>query len=225
LFVQLLSAIPGKRPPDLPEGYVKCQLQLALSLGKPVLQWRSPALDMAAIHDDAQRELLDAATVRAEGIEDFKREIKRRLDDARNTPRAPVATDAFVFVDMDSTDRPIAEEVCDILDRYGAGFQLPTEDPSKFRKDLQQKLVECDALILIYSATTRSWVEGHQRELLKMLTRRPHPLRGKALVVGPPDPGGRLSIKLPGMQTIDCRGGVREAEVKRFLETLDSRAA
>jgi hypothetical protein len=225
LFVQLLSAVAGKRPPDLPEGYVKCQLQLAVSLGKPVLQWRSPALDMAAVHDDAQRELLDAATVRAEGIEDFKREIKRRLDDSRDTPRAPVATDAFVFVDMDSTDRPLAEEVCDILVRYGAGFQLPDKDSRNFRKDLQQKLVECDALILIYSATTRSWVEGHQRELLKMLTRRPHPLRGKAFVVGPPDPGGRLSINLPGMQTIDCRGGVREAEVKRFLDTLDSRAA
>src|SRR5271166_3668759 len=40
LFVQLLSGVTGKRPPDLTEGYAKCQLQLALDASKPVLQWR-----------------------------------------------------------------------------------------------------------------------------------------------------------------------------------------
>jgi hypothetical protein len=225
LFVQLLSAIPGKRPPDLPEGYVKCQLDLALSLGKPVLQWRSPALDMAAVEDDAQRELLEKA--RAEGIEDFKREIQRRLDDLRNPALRPDPADACVFVDTDSADRPLAEQLCDILSRYEAGYRLPTEDqdPRKFRKDLRENLLSCDALILIYGATTRSWVEGHLKELQKMLTRRVNPLRGLALVEGPPDPKDRLSIMLPRMKVINCRGGVRETEVRRFLETLASRAA
>jgi hypothetical protein len=137
LFVQLLSALPGKRPPDLPEGYAKCQMQLALSLGKPVLQWRSPALDVAAVQDAAQRMLLDAATVRAEGIEDFKREIRRRLDEPQKKPPGPEPTGAFVFVDMDSTtDRPLAEQLCDILSRHDAGYMLPTDDEDP-RKDSQ----------------------------------------------------------------------------------------
>jgi TIR domain len=227
LFVQLLSAIPGKRPPDLPEGYAKCQMQLALSLGKPVLQWRSPALDMAAIQDDAQRVLLDAATVRAEGIEDFKREIRRRLHERRNQPLRPVPTEAFVFVDMDSTDRPLAEQLSEILFRNGAGYMLPTEDrdPRKFRRDLRDKLLECNALILIYGSTTRSWVDGHLRELQKMLTLRPNPLRGLAIVEGPPDPKDRLSIMLPKMRVINCRGGIQEAEVRRFLESLDTQVS
>jgi len=226
IFVQLLSALPGKRPPDLPEGYAKCQVQLALSLSKPVLQWRSPALDMAAVQDAAQRMLLDAATVRAEGIEDFKREIRRRLDERQKMPTSQGPTDAFVFVDMDSTtDRPLAEQLCDILGRHDAGYMLPTDDqdPRKFRKDLREKLLSCNALILLYGATTRSWVDGHLKELQKMLALRSEPLRGLAIVEGPPDPKDRLSIMLPKMKVINCRGGVKEAEVKRFLETLDGR--
>jgi len=227
LFVQLLSAIPGKRPPDLPEGYAKCQMQLAVSLGKPVLQWRNPALDIAAVQDAAQRVLLDGATVRAEGIEDFKREIRRRLDERQKEPLRQAPTDAFVFVDMDSTtDRPLAEQLCDILGRYDAGYMLPTDDqdPRKFRKDLRDKLLSCNALILIYGATTRSWVDGHLKELQKMLALRP-PLRGLAIVEGPPDSKDRLSIMLPKMKVINCRGGVKETEVRRFLETLEGRVS
>jgi hypothetical protein len=96
LFVQLLSDIPGKRPSDLPEGRAKCQLGLALLLGKPVLQWRSTALDMATVKDSIQRALLDAPTVRAEGIEDFKREIRRRLNEHLKPPASPMSIDAFV---------------------------------------------------------------------------------------------------------------------------------
>ena len=104
---------------------------------------------------------------------------------------------------------------------------LPTDDqdPRKFRKDLREKLLGCNALILIYGATTRGWVEGHLKELQKMLTVRSHPLRGLAIIEGPPDPKDRLSIMLPKMKVINCRGGVQELEVKRFLETLDNRAA
>jgi hypothetical protein len=226
LFVQLLSAVPGKRPPDLPEGYVKCQLQLALSMARPVLQWRSPTLELSAVQDSVQRQLLDSATVRAEAIEDFKREIRRRLDESRNQPVRPSPTEAFVFVDMDSTDRPLAEQLSEILVQHGAGYMFPTEDrdPRKFRRDLRDKLLECNALILIYGSTTRSWVDGHLRELQKMLTLRPNPLRGLAIVEGPPDPKDRLSIMLPKMRVINCRGGIKEAEVRGFLETLDNRA-
>ncbi len=107
LFVQLLSGVAGKRPPDLPEGRAACQLQLALSLGRPVLHWRSAEIDVKAISDAGQRALLDAASVRAEGIEDFKREIRRRLDERRNQPVRPVA-DRFLCLRRHGFGRPAA---------------------------------------------------------------------------------------------------------------------
>jgi hypothetical protein len=227
VFVQLLSDIPGKRPPDLPEGYVKCQLELARSLDRPILQWRSPTLDMATVQDNAQRALLDAPTVLAEGIEDFKREIRHRLEDRRTAPPRPLFADPFILVDRYSTDKPLAEQLCDILSRYDAGTMEPEDDhdPAKFREDLQNKLEECNALILIYGATPKSWVDEHLRVLQKMLTRRSRPLRGWAIVEGPPDPKDRLSVRLPRMRVIDCRAGIQEAEVKRFLESLGGGAA
>ena len=227
LFVQLLSGVAGKRPPDLPEGRAACQLQLALSLGRPVLHWRSAEIDVKAISDAGQRALLDAATVRAEGIEDFKREIRRRLDERRNQPVPPGPTDSYVFVDMDSADRPLAEQLCEIINRHGVGYEMPPEDPdpAKFREEFEERLRECDALIVIYGATTRDWVDGHLRQLRKMLTRRPGPLRGLAIILGPPDTKDSPSIMLPRMQKINCPGGLQEAEVRRFLEALDSRAS
>ena len=54
--------------------------------------------------------------------------------------------------------------------------------------------------------------------------RRTDPLRGLALVEGPPDPKDRLSIMLPKMKVINCRCGVNELEVRKFLEALENGA-
>ena len=128
---------------------------------------------------------------------------------------------------MDSADRPLAEQLCEIINRHGVGYETPPEDPdpAKFREEFEERLRECDALIVIYGATTRDWVDGHLRQLRKMLTRRPGPLRGLAIILGPPDTKDSPSIMLPRMQKINCPGGLQEAEVRRFLEALDSRAS
>ena len=55
LFVQLLSGVLGKKPPDLPQGYVRLQCERARALGTPILQWRSPELDCATIQDADHR--------------------------------------------------------------------------------------------------------------------------------------------------------------------------
>jgi hypothetical protein len=49
LFVQLLSGVLGKKPPDLPQGYVRLQCERARALDIPMLQWRSPELDCTTI--------------------------------------------------------------------------------------------------------------------------------------------------------------------------------
>jgi hypothetical protein len=221
LFVQLLSGVAGKRPPDMPEGYLQCQLQLALDAGKPVLQWRSLSLETQAVEDNDLRRLLDGSSVRAEPIEDFKQAILRHLDDMRDpAPRGRV--DAFVFVDMDSADRVLAENLCEILDRHGAGYVLPleTQDPGEYRRDLEDNLSNCDALMVIYGVTTTSWVRNHLRECHKALSNRSRPARGLALIQGPPSPKGKLPVRLPNMKVLDCQNGVDEGAIVQFLQSL-----
>jgi hypothetical protein len=226
LFVQLLSGIAGKRPPDLPEGYIQCQLQIALDANRPVLQWHSPRLDVQSVEDDGLRAILQGQTVNAEPIEDFKQEIQRRLKQIREPP-PKIRSDAFIFVDMDSTDRPLAEELCKILDRYGAGYILPpeTEDPGDYREELEGNLSYCDVLMVIYGASTTNWVRNHLRECHKALVTRERPLRGLALVQGPPPPKERPSVRLPNMEILDCQRGVDEAAIVKFLGSLSERVA
>lgn len=225
LFVQLLSGVVGKRPPGLAEGYAQCQTQLAIAADKPVLQWRSTALDPASIEDETHRALLESPTVCAEGIEEFKARVCRKIEQLRQPPPPPPrgGADAFVFVDMDSADRGLAEQVCDILFRHGAGYILPldTDDPGAYRRDLEESLAHCNALIVVYGSTTATWVRNHLLESRKALANRALPLRALAVFQGPPAPKERLLVKFPSMTVLDCQGGVDEAPVVRFLHNLE----
>ncbi|MGH8544568.1 MAG: toll/interleukin-1 receptor domain-containing protein [Gammaproteobacteria bacterium] len=223
LFVQLLSGIPGKRPPDLPQGYLKCQLDLADAAGKPVVQWRNISVEMTAIEDEEHRALLEAPTVRAEPLEDFKQQIRRRVLE-KPVPPAPSRTSAFVFVDMDSSDRSMAEQVCKILERRGADFALPlnTKDSGELRRDLERNLAECDALIVIYGEATAAWVRAQILECRKAFARRERRLRSLAVFEGPPEQKDSLDMKFAnmGMRIVNCRYGLCEDEVTRFLDSV-----
>lgn len=227
VFVQLLSEFSGKKPPDLPQGYSRLQLQLAESAGKPVMQWRRPDLDVRALEDADQRELLDHQTVRAEGIEEFKRDLRAFIFE-KPAPKPAQSLSAFVFVDMDTTDRPLAEQVCEILYRCGIDYVLPTltDDPAKNREDLEGNLRTCDAVIVIYGGTTGSWVKSQLLQCRKTLAEREDPLSALALFAGPPDEPNkldRLGLRLHDLQVINCARGLEEPELKRFLDSLHKR--
>jgi hypothetical protein len=112
LFVQLLGAIPGKRTPDVPEGYGWLQLQRAAKRGMRVLQWRSPDVDPAAIDLAGHRELLEVETVQASSLESFKQAIVVALEPppeplpVRKTDHRP-----FVFLNTEPRHRAIAAEI------------------------------------------------------------------------------------------------------------------
>ncbi len=46
LFMQLLGAYPGRRPPNIPQGYTRLQLERAQQLGLRIMQWHDPALKL-----------------------------------------------------------------------------------------------------------------------------------------------------------------------------------
>ena len=95
-----------------------------------------------------------------------------------------------------------------------------TQDPGEFRRDLEENLALCHALIVIYGATTATWVRNHLLESRKALASRDLPLRALAVYQGPPTPKDRLPVKFPSMTVLDCQQGVNEAEIVRFLASL-----
>lgn len=234
LFVQLLSDTRGRRPAGLPQGYAALQWELATErLGRPIpiLQWRSPTLDIAAISDPHLSALMQQETVRAESLVDFQRAILARL--AAPPPQKPAlpATNILVFVNVDPADRHLAEQVEDILARNGAEVSLPAagSDCAGNREDLETNLRACDGLIVIYGATSDLWVRRQLLEFRKQRAFRDSPLLALSIFEGPP-PVDRppVGISLNELEVQDCRAGtdnpaVLEQEVLRFLERVRAR--
>lgn len=220
VFVQLLSGSAGKRTPDVPDGYAHLQFHMAESAGKPILQWRSEELDPAKIGDGLHRALLERETVLAVGIEEFKRTIKERVVKKPAPPAKPI--DAFVFVDGEAEDNPLAEQVCEALKQYGAGYVLPERrgTAAEIRSELERNLVDCDALIVVYGTSDRGWVDEQLRQCRKALSKRERPLQAVAVYEGPPVTKERLNVNLPKMLTIDCRRGLNHVALNTFLAGL-----
>lgn len=226
LFVQLLSGLPGKKPPELPQGYARFQHECALEACKTVLQWRNRNLDVTAIRDKQHSALLQGETVLAVGLEEFKRTIVERvfyepLQVARKTQKV------FVFVNTESSDRPLAKTLFELLEGYGLEVALPLQDgsPREIREDLEKNLLDCDGLIIVYGKTTASWVREQLRQCRKIIYNREQPIKALAVYEGPPEAKIPLDFKLQSMQVINCRQCFGEDKIRCFVNGLEKEEA
>jgi hypothetical protein len=62
------------------------------------------------------------------------------VEKAFHKPEEKPPVDAFVFVNAETEDFSLAEDVCQVLDRYGAGYALPMQsgEPAEMRSDLEK---------------------------------------------------------------------------------------
>jgi len=221
LFVQLVSGVLGKRPPGQSTTYARLQYDCAVQSDKPIFQWRSRELDLSTISDTDHRDFLEKETFMAVGIEEFKRAVVKRA-----FYKPPVSqkksVHAFVFVNMETSDRAIGEKVCECLDLYDAEYVLPLLEgkPADIREDLERNLLECDGVIIVYGKITATWVREQLRYCHKILAKRDRPLRALAVYEGPPEPKVPVGLKLQHMHIINCRKGYIENELKSFIESL-----
>ena len=228
LFVQLLSSLPGRRTPELKEGYVGFQDHRARERGLPILQWRNPALDVQSVNRDVEdaehRALLLGASVLAVDIEDFCREIVTQLERDKEDRQKHPARDAFVFVNvnLDYDRGETAEALCRYLEQRGIGYVLPinTGQAEEIRKDLEANLLECDGMIIVYGRVSSAWVRGQLREFRKLAYRREKAAPALAVFQWPPTPKDPIGFVLPKMTTIDCTSGMDESRLRAFFDGL-----
>jgi len=234
LFVQLLSGVPGRKPPGLETGYVGFQHLRATKSGLPVLQWRSPSLDAQSVQRDVEdtehRTLLLGASVLAVDIEDFSREVIRQTERARKEVIHTSPGDAFVYVNvnLDYDGRDTADALCRYLKQRGISYALPIttkeaeriKQAEEIRKDLEANLLECDGMIVVYGHVSNGWVRGQLREFRKMAYRREKSARALAVVEWPPAPKDPVDFVLPNLTTIDCTGGLEVSRLQGFVDAL-----
>jgi len=221
LFVQLLGAIPGKRTPDVPEGYSWLQLQRAAKHGMRVLQWRSPDVDPAAIDLADHRQLLEVETVQASSLESFKQAIVVALEPPP-TPLPIRQTDhrPFVFLNTEPRHRAIAAEIRTAIgDRAVWAEPLFEGTAEEVRLDLEQNLLDCDAMVMVY-ADNAGWARAQLRAFHKMARRREHPVLALPVIDAPPEQKPELGFYLPEMKIIASRGGIGADTLAQLLQSL-----
>lgn len=222
LFVQLLSGLTGRRPPELPQGYLGLQYERAVAAGKPILQWRSPDLDPATVAEEDHRRLLETATVMAVGSEEFKHEVlERALAKPPATPTAP--EESLVFVNVEAGDFPLAEALGEALEKHGLAFALPLPGgkPAEFRADLEQNLMFCDALVIVHGGIHAKWVRDQLLLLRKVAWKRDRPLRAVAVYEGPPEEKEPLRFAQPNLLVLNCRTGHDDKALEPFFKALE----
>jgi hypothetical protein len=66
-----------------------------------------------------------------------------------------------------------------------------------------------------------TWVRRRLLECRKVLSRRDTPLRAFALCDGPPPAKPELGLHMGNLQILNCRSGITEGELHKFLADLD----
>lgn len=231
LFTQLLSTLSGKRLTGSQQSFVDCQYQLAVQAKKPILQWRSRNLRMSEVTDTSHRALLESTTVHSLDIEDFKHEIVLRAkaaitelkNDISKVESAP--TQPFVFVNVEHDDLPLADDLAECLGRHGFVHAFPMCEGSaeEIRKDLEDNLLDCDGVIIVYGSITARWVREQLRQYCKILYRREKQLRALAVFEGPPESKKPIGMNVPRMHVIDCRHGLNEEKLQDFIKVLKAK--
>jgi hypothetical protein len=221
MFVQLLGPLPGRRPPDVPDGYGWLQLDRARRRGIRVLQWRSPELDLASI-EWRHRELLGLETVQATSLEAFKSAVAAALA----TPLAPppsraMADRPLIFLNTEPRHGEIVAKIrAAIGDRALWVEPLRVGSAEEVRFDFEQNLIDCDAMVMVY-ADNAGWARAQLRAFRKQLPRRERPVRAIAVIDAAADPKPELGFYLPEMVIIDGRAGIGAealADLSRLLQ-------
>jgi TIR domain len=226
LFVQLLGPTSGRRPRDMPEGYLVAQYQLAEEAGLKILQWRSPDLVPEAAHDEAQRAFLFGEKVASIGFESFKAQIRKLATEP--PPKMPEVVEDFgdapIFINADTSDQPVAETLFESMRKQRVPVMLsqPYGDAKDVRQDLERSWRECGAVVLIYGAAKNFWVRNQIMLYNKLKREREHPPRKFKILNCPPAEKPPLGIALPEVDEIDCRTGLSPEIVDSVVLDLAS---
>lgn len=233
LCVQLLSGLAGPKLADDQPSAVAIQWECAGTLNKPIMQWRSRDLDVvkAAARNQAHGALLTGPDCLALGLEEFKALVVARLEAERlkalsernrQGPDPDRDLGRLVFVNAEEVDLPLARSVGEALAEWGVWCAFPrtSGSPAELREDLEQKLLDCDALMLIYGSTKVTWVSQQLRRSRKVMCKHEPPPPAIGVYLGPPEPKEPLDVMIPKLRVIESQSGLNRDALQDFLDAF-----
>jgi len=235
LFVQLLSQSKPFRPPGMSTPQLQYEYAQAVK-NLPILQWRDPQLDLNSITDTAQKDFLDSTQVMATSLEEFRQYIIQRLEKIEEQKRREeekrqkamlsqqgsqnLSDYSLIFINIVPKDKALADEIGDILlenDLASALPRLGELTPAEKRKDIENNLQDCDALIILYDNSLDEWARAQLRLCIR---NRRKSLKIIAVFNKSPTEEPLLGMKLPNLRFFDCATLKNSSCLPSFLQAL-----
>jgi hypothetical protein len=229
-FIQILGAKGSRCPPDLPAGYVRTQYDAARAEAArrtelKMLLWRRPDLDLGQVtHVD--KDLLSAPELVNMGLVAVQEEIRRLVEQQKAAIQGPITPsnqdDIQFFINADWEDLPIARAVQADLKRNGCSAFLPVfeGDAKELRTKLEERVVWCDALALIYGAAKPGWINDQAMVYSKLKHRREQPARALVICRAPPLPKEEHGVSMPGLREIDYGTETADDPISKLVSEL-----
>jgi hypothetical protein len=226
LFVQLLS--PRDELIQWSEGRPSRARLAAAAVNSgarpvPVLQWLDPAIDaerLKKIHWDA--ELFEGPDVLRVGLQEFQREIKRRLESLSRPPEPKPEKNAnpFVYIAADEQDLDHALKLQGAMSRLGAVSRI-MEDENKLR-DFRKQIKLADVVVFLYGAAPRRFVDDWLATYVKIkMGEARRNVRVEAVYYTPP-PKSAAKDKLRTSWDGLCELGSQDAFLPEDIEKVFS---
>jgi hypothetical protein len=223
LFVQLLSELPGKKLDKSERRRVAVQHECAVTLKKPILQWRRGGINMDKVSSPIHRALLNGPEVMEVDLEEFKAAIVQRDRILSAPPSTPPRPDnCFIFVNMTEEDHELAVSVEKELKQYGVWTALPvqTGEVAKDAKDFEDNVKDCDGLVLVHGKMKLQWVRAQLRQLRRLDADRKDPLSAIGVYDGPPPKQPGIEMEAPNLRIIHGQNGPPRQEIMDFVNQV-----
>lgn len=130
--------------------------------------------------------------------------------------------DAVVFVNAATEDRSLAQQIQQSLGQNGVASTLPLDHslnppPADIRRDFEINLLNCDATLVIYDASSSLWAKEQLLMCHRWQRKREEPLKIIALHNG----NGELpDVHLPNLQIFYCPPETVEEYLTKFIGAL-----
>ncbi|MDA1013001.1 MAG: TIR domain-containing protein [Planctomycetota bacterium] len=223
VFVQLLGAHATRASEDRTYEGIQCDLARQRFSDEPyrTLLWRSPLVDVSKAKFVDHQQLLDAADVLNEDLEEFKPRVIQALKRTR-TQAVTIHGDRFVLIHTGEEDLPIADQVADrireIAELHYPRFEFGHDIVAG--TDLLSVVTEADeydGLIVLYGETPQAWVHQQVRGLRTLMLKQKQDPPRCAVLLGPPTRREPLRCRPPRVWFVDWDD---ESQLRGFLDAV-----
>jgi hypothetical protein len=216
IFVQLIGAPRGAHlvSEDLPDDFVRLQLEAAETLEKKPIIWCTPNLmnsELTAVESDIRRK----RSVIEDTIETLKRQIDtqvtRFLKEKAKPPKLP--DDRSIFFTYVHAGRDLVRPIADSFRSACWDVFEPSQNPEV----LEYTYRECDAAVIFAHHAPEPWMDAQMMEFIRA-KRRPKPIRPLALVK--PKSAPAPNIRPATLKIVEVPDDEGPADLERRLSAL-----